>query len=133
MDIRKTWGAVLVFAPLESGGSTLIPVPLHGRRERERGYNQAQIICDVLSSRYGTAQSVGSLLRIRHTAQQAKLGRAGRLNNMKNAFEWRGGVVPEHVVLVDDVYTTGATMQECARVLKAAGAKRVEGYVIARG
>jgi ComF family protein len=132
-DIHNVWREVLISPAFEHTDATVIPVPLHGRRERERGFNQAQHIAQVLAQRYNLSLNAQSLRRVRHTAQQAKLGRMGRIANMKGAFEWHGTNVPKNIILVDDVYTTGATMQECARVLKLAGAQKVEGFVIARG
>jgi predicted amidophosphoribosyltransferase len=75
-----------------------------------------------------------SLRRIRPTRQQARLSGAARQTNVSQAFQWvNTTAAPASVLLVDDVFTTGATMQECARILKRAGAKTVWGWAIARG
>lgn len=113
-------------------GFVIIPVPLHARRERERGFNQSEIIAGILSEKLGLAVNK-DLTRVVYTAQQAKLSRDERHLNLKNAFAWIGGKAPEKVLLVDDVFTTGATMQECAKVLKSNGIKVVCGLVLARG
>lgn len=113
-------------------GTALIPVPLHRRRERERGFNQARLIARALGEASGLLVEE-NLRRGRYTSQQAKLTRPERLENVADAFLWPGSLAaPEQVALVDDVFTTGATMQECARVLKLRGAKRIVGIALAR-
>lgn len=110
----------------------IIPVPLHARRERERGFNQAEILAKLFAEKFCLSINK-NLHRVIYTAQQAKLSGEERRANLKDAFIWSGEVFPEKVLLVDDVYTTGATMQECARVLKNSGVKIVWGLVLARG
>ncbi|MFA6105790.1 MAG: ComF family protein [Patescibacteria group bacterium] len=133
-DISELWRAVIVEANLYFENNTmLIPVPLFWRRERERGYNQANILAQILAEVSKKEPVLHALTRVRPTLQQAKLNRAERQINVLNAFEWRASYVPERVVLVDDVYTTGATMKECASVLKQAGVKKVSGFVLAHG
>jgi len=114
-------------------GFVIIPVPLHLRRERERGFNQAEIIAKIFSKKFGLPMNK-DLQRGIYTTQQAKLSREQRLINLRDAFFWIDGAkkAPEKVLLVDDVFTTGATMQECAKVLKSNGAKVVFGFVLAR-
>ena len=113
---------------------TLLPVPLHPRRERERGFNQAEVLARIVSELPGrTGPIAGNLRRLRHTPRQAELPRAERLKNLTGAFAWQGMPVPAQVLLVDDVYTTGATMNECAKILKQVGAKVVFGLVLAKG
>jgi ComF family protein len=112
-----------------------IPVPLHARRERERGYNQAGNLAKIFASTISIDCDLCSLGRVRSTSQQAHLSGVKRRENVKNAFAWsRGGIEPlgSKVVLLDDVFTTGATMQECARALKMAGVRTVWGLVLAR-
>ncbi len=112
----------------------IIPVPLHPRRERERGFNQAEIIAKLFAKKFGLNINK-NLNRVIYTAQQAKLSGEERRLNLKNAFDFNveGNAAPEKVLLMDDVYTTGATMQECAKVLKNNGVKIVWGLVLARG
>lgn len=114
-------------------GFVIIPVPLHLRRERERGFNQAEIMAGIFSKKFGLAINK-NLQRGIYTTQQAKLSREQRLINLKDAFFWVDSAkkAPEKVLLVDDVFTTGATMQECAKVLKSNGTKIVCGLVLAR-
>ncbi len=110
----------------------IIPVPLHARRQRERGFNQAEILAGLFAKKLGLSINK-NLHRPIYTVQQAKLPRKQRQSNLKNAFVWGAGIPPEKVLLVDDVYTTGATMAECAKVLKENGVKVVWGLVLARG
>jgi ComF family protein len=113
-------------------GFTIIPVPLHARRKRERGFNQSEIIAEIISEKLGLTINQ-NLRRVIYTAQQAKLSGDERRKNLQGAFVWSGGQAPEKVLLVDDVFTTGATMQECAKVLKNCGVKTVSCLVLARG
>jgi len=117
----------------------VVPVPLYPRRERERGYNQsasiASAVVDVLNMAGTEAVAdTGHLLRLRATNQQAKVQKEKRRENVSGAFDFKSETkIPESIVLVDDVFTSGATMQECAKVLKQNGAKWVWGITVARG
>jgi len=112
----------------------LIPVPLHVKRKRERGYNQAALLAWELAELTGIAAYDG-LERIRETKQQYELSKEARLENIAGAFALHSGfdVAGKDVVLVDDVLTTGATAAECAAVLMAGGAKSVGLVVFAAG
>jgi ComF family protein len=104
----------------------LVPVPLHPRRHRERGYNQATLLARVLARHAGQPLLTRALRRIRHTDQQALLPRPERRENVRGAFNPGPQKVDgKHLLLIDDVMTTGATAGECAAVLKRAGAKKV--------
>ena len=107
--------------------SVVIPVPLHGSRERQRGFNQAELLAASLNRRIDTR----ILRRTKKTPSQTGLSRARRARNLAGAFEVRGNV-PHCALVVDDVYTTGATLNEIARTLKRAGAERVEVLTVAR-
>jgi len=116
---------------------TIIPVPLHNRRERERGFNQSDLIAKLIYQKISTLKKVDfdnkSLVRKKYTTQQAKLNRIDRFNNLKDVFDWSGNKpVPRNILLIDDVYTSGATTQECARVLKKTGAQKVFALTLAR-
>jgi len=105
-------------------GAILVPVPLHPRRFRWRGFNQARWVADALAADGGAAGVEELLTRVKDTPTQTRLNREAREKNMRDAFELRAGAVasPEcRYVLVDDVFTTGATLNECARVLRRAG------------
>ncbi|MBI4427097.1 MAG: ComF family protein [Candidatus Magasanikbacteria bacterium] len=109
----------------------IVPVPLHRRRLVERGFNQARLLADILGQKIGRPV-VEWLQRERYTMQQAKLSREERRANVHQAFA-NGDFKADAVLLADDVFTTGATMQECARVLKSSGVKKVIGFSVARG
>jgi ComF family protein len=108
-------------------GNLIVPVPLHRRRERQRGFNQAELI----AARLGRRLTTQLLRRRKNTPSQTGLSRSERKRNLAGAFEVRGDVGGT-VIIVDDVYTTGSTMNEIARTLKRAGAERVEVLTVAR-
>lgn len=112
----------------------LVPVPLHRRRERERGYNQALLVARRLERAWGVPVAAGALVRLTATVPQADLDAAARRRNVRGAFEVirAEAITGRHVVLVDDVFTTGATAGECARSLSRAGASAVGVLTIAR-
>jgi ComF family protein len=112
----------------------VVPVPLHARRRRERGYDQAALLARVAADRLGGRLVRRVLVRTRYTSQQSRLPMRRRWDNVRGAFAVRRPRVVEGrtVLLVDDVLTTGGTADECARVLKRAGAARVEVLTLAR-
>jgi ComF family protein len=112
----------------------LVPVPLHRRRERERGYNQALLVARRLERAWGVPVAADVLVRLTATAPQTHLDAPARRRNVRKAFSVRRpeAIAGRHVVLVDDVLTTGATAGECARVLTRAGASAVGVLTIAR-
>ena len=111
----------------------LLPVPLHAGRLRERGYNQALELARPLARAYGIALCVDGLRRTRATSAQTELDARERRRNVRGAFAVREGLaLPAHVAILDDVMTTGATLAECARVLKRAGVRRVDVWALAR-
>ena len=113
-----------------SGPATLVPVPVGEARRRRRGYNQAALIARILAPRARVAVAE-PLARSRETQAQHRLNRAARARNLRGAFTARRPV-PEEVILVDDILTTGATLDACAEVLMAAGSRTVYGFTIAR-
>jgi len=107
----------------------LIPVPLHLRRWVDRGFNQSEKIAGWL----GQPVEIDGLIKIRATASQSFLGVNSRQKNLRDAFFWRKKEKPPaHVVLIDDIYTSGATLENCARVLRRAGALRVDAFTLFR-
>jgi len=113
--------------------SIIIPVPLHPARERQRGFNQAGLLAELLSA-HTSIQVKPALERIRYTTTQTAFDRAERMENLHGAFRLRknADVRDLHVLLIDDVLTTGSTLSECARVLKEAGARSVHAATAAR-
>lgn len=110
-----------------------VPVPLHPRRERERGFNQSALLARCLARRTGAAVQPTALTRIRATAPQARQSMAeARAANVAGAFQARESVAGWDVVLVDDVTTTGATLAACAEPLRAAGVRSVRAVAFAR-
>lgn len=111
----------------------IVPVPLHPARQRERGFNQASLLAELLSAQ--TSLRCRPLLkRVRYTTTQTALDRSERMENLHNAFRLRknADVRGLRVLLIDDVLTTGSTLSECARVLKRAGATSVHAATAAR-
>ncbi len=115
-------------------GEVLVPVPLHGKRLRERGYNQAVLLAKALGKSIGLPVVEGCLVRQRHTPPQARTSTADeRRQNVADAFICRDERLREkQVLLIDDVATSGATLNACAIALKASGARSVWGLVLAR-
>jgi ComF family protein len=120
--------------PYRNDYDVLLPVPLHLERLRWRGFNQAALLARRLARQWTLRLDPFVLVRIRATPPQVGLDEAQRRRNITGAFAVRCAdrVRRRKVLLVDDVYTTGATVNECARVLKKAGARRVDVLVLAR-
>ena len=112
----------------------IIPVPLHRVRQRERGYNQSELLCQGLAAHIPVPISSDLLFRHRNTPSQTKLTAQERHENVKDAFTIRqpDRLAGKKIILVDDVSTTGATMNSCASCLKKAGAEKVIGIALAR-
>ncbi len=115
----------------------LVSVPLHRRRELQRGYNQARLIAQALERVRGNKIIDGLICRRRYRRPQVGLPAGERRKNVQGIFAVNESVKNEYsgreIVLIDDVYTTGATMQECAKVLKRAGCGNIYGLVVASG
>jgi ComF family protein len=110
----------------------IVPVPLHASRLAERGYNQSALLAHVLGQGVGVAVRPELLVRQRATQPQVGLTAQERRQNVGGAFACRGQVAGQRVVLVDDVCTTGATLEVCASALKEGGAAVVWGFTLAR-
>lgn len=114
-------------------GDVLIPVPLHPKRLRERGYNQASLLAIEIGKLTGIPVVEGKLLRLRDTVYQARTTSAAeRRNNVRDAFGCPQRLRGDNILLIDDVCTTGATLDACATALKAAGAGSIRGLTAAR-
>lgn len=110
----------------------LIPVPLHWRRQWGRGYNQSLELARIIGAELGIAVDTDIAKRRRATPDQIGQSAAQRRKNLKDAFAVSPRIAGQHIALLDDVMTTGATLEELARTCKAAGAARVEAWAIAR-
>ena len=111
----------------------LVPVPLHRARLRSRGYDQALELAKPLARTLRIPLLADALVRRRETRPQSELDAVARQRNLRGAFEVRGNqALPGHVVLVDDVMTTGATLHAAATMLRRAGVQRVDAWVCAR-
>lgn len=110
----------------------ILPVPLHAARRRKRGFNQADLLAEMVGNRLDMPADARGLEKILPTRPNSSLARSERVANVKHAFRARRDLSGRRVLLVDDVVTTGATMGECARACRDAGAIRVHGLVFAR-
>jgi ComF family protein len=117
-----------------NGADLLIPVPLHWTRLFQRRYNQAVLLARAVRSAGGPPVAADWLVRRRRTPSQGRMGPAARARNVRAAFAMRPGcdVAGKRLVIIDDVMTTGATLDECARVLRRAGAASVSALTLAR-
>ncbi len=119
---------------LRCGPDLLVPVPVHPSRLRSRGYNQAELLAERVGRELGIAVCPQALRRVKKTLPQKELSSAERMKNLRQAFA--PGRLPEGVrtvILVDDIYTTGATLEACARILLSMGVRQVYGLTICIG
>ncbi|BCL75495.1 hypothetical protein JHS3_12310 [Jeongeupia sp. HS-3] len=110
----------------------LVPMPLHTKRLRERGFNQSAEIAGVLAARTGLPLRHDLASRIRDTGQQSRLSLSKRKLNLRGAFAATSGVQGLRIAIIDDVMTSGLTLDTLAAALKRAGAQHVEAWVVAR-
>ena len=120
-----------MFDQLPDDIDALLPVPLHWRRHLMRGFNQATELCALLRSR-SNLPVLQNLRRVRATPFQSGLDAVARRRNLQGAFVALGPVAAEHVLIVDDIITTGETCGQLAEVVMAAGAKKVSVLAVAR-
>lgn len=117
--------------------SIIVPIPLHPKKERERGFNQAEVIGQILSAKIGIKIETGILKRIKNTKPQAHFAKTeDRALNISQAFKATEGarekISGKNIVLVDDVYTSGSTVKEAVKILKENGAKKFTIFVLAK-
>ncbi len=116
------------------GIEAIVPIPLYRRKQKRRGYNQAEILAKELGRALGIPVCTDLLIRVRDTKPQKTLNDAERKNNLKNAFKTAQNIVQLRCILVvDDIYTTGSTLDSAAAVLKEAGAARIYACCISIG
>lgn len=121
----------LLIKEIDSPASMLLPVPMHWQRRIFRGYNHSQILALQLAKKLNAVCNDAALKRKRATKQQQGLSRKERLTNLKNAFEITQ-TLPKHIALIDDVVTTGTTINEICKILKKNGVEKIDVYCIAR-
>jgi ComF family protein len=134
-DVAELMGAWLadLYRSLSWQANLVVPVPLSGRRMRHRGYNQASLVASALARNIGIAHHEDALHRTRDTRSQVGLDPGDRTRNVHQAFEGCRELVGGNTVLVvDDLWTTGATLISCAEALMSAGATSVLGLTVAR-
>jgi ComF family protein len=112
----------------------IVPVPLHPKRLRQRGFNQSGLLAGEFSRRIKVPVSFDIVVRKKQTQPQTRLKRGERLKNVKGAFEISGAerIRGRRILLIDDVFTTGTTLSECAKTLKKGGATEVYAITITR-
>ncbi|MBI4656236.1 MAG: ComF family protein [Elusimicrobia bacterium] len=120
--------------PELKGYDSITAIPLHPRKAAQRGYNQSELLAEIIAEEKNLTLLDKVVARKKETKSQAKLTRKERIANISGAFEVlnAGKAKGRRILLIDDVATTGSTMQECAGALKKAGAKSVAGLVVAR-
>ena len=134
-DIARTYidnlpSGLRIFA----GNPLLVPVPLHKRRLNWRGFNQSEVLAEKIAGAYGLELGLDILARTKNSKPQADTeNRDERLGNVAGVFRCGGDPKNRNIVLVDDICTTGATINECAKILAAKGAGKIKALVIARG
>jgi len=116
------------------GVEVLIPVPLHPNREKERGFNQAELLAAAIADKKDLPLMTGVLIKTKNTLPQTSLAASERFRNAAGMYKVAEPekIVGKIVLLVDDVYTTGATVRECSRILLGAGAKDVRALTLAQ-
>lgn len=131
LALAPWWGSALATG-IAGQFNRVIPLPLHPKRLEERGFNQAQEIARHLARTLNLPLDIDSLQKTKATQTQAELPLKARKANLSGAFECMTDLEGQHILLVDDVLTTGATLDEAARVLKLHGASHVTASVVAR-
>ncbi len=128
LELWRTWSK-------NSEDVIVMPIPLHRKRQRERGFNQAELIARVFSRALDFECCTNALVRTRNAVPQVGLSAHERLVNVTDMFtlEDSPNLRGKHILLIDDVITTGATIQEAGRVLAAAGVKKITALTFARG
>lgn len=130
--IASLMGMLMADMVVERDIDLVISVPLHRKRRRRRGYDQAAMLAKHVARSLNVKHEANLIRRVKQTKEQNTLSREERHANVSGAFKVRRSFSGERVLLIDDVYTTGATMHELARVLRNAGAGQVIGVVFAR-
>lgn len=132
-ELAQRFIAGITTNPMLFPGQVLVPIPIYWLRQNVRGFNQSEEIGRMLVQKMGWSFKQNLLIKSKPTASQVELTVEGRTQNLRGAFRVNPDVgVSNNIVLFDDVFTTGSTLKEAAKVLKRAGVKRVWGLTIAR-
>lgn len=121
------------------GAEAIVPVPIHRKKLRKRGYNQAEVLAKHIAGKLNLPCRSGLLVRKIYTTPQKELGETDRLRNLMNAFaisdskREKKRMTPKSVILVDDILTTGSTLEVCGRILKRAGVERIAVVTVCTG
>ncbi|MDD4074048.1 MAG: ComF family protein [Candidatus Pacebacteria bacterium] len=110
----------------------IIPIPLSNKRKRARGFNQSEEIAKIISETTGLKLFTDCIEKIKNNKAQVELNKEERLKNISGVYKVKKDILGLNIILIDDVYTTGATMEECAKILKEKGANSVWGVTVAR-
>lgn len=123
------------YEKMEMDYDIIIPMPIHFNRMKTRGFNQAEILSSKIASNYQGLVDNTILIRVKDTPHQTGLSRKNRLDNLFNAFKIvdKDKIKDKRILIIDDIYTTGTTLDECASTLLFAGAKSVDCLCLARG
>ena len=122
-----------IFEKLQSY-DTIIPVPISKKRMKERGYNQSLLIAKNLSKELNISLQVNCLLKTRNIIEQSKLNKEQRKDNIQNVYELKNGEIlnNKRILLIDDIYTTGSTVNECSKILQQAKPEKIDVLVVAK-
>jgi ComF family protein len=133
-DIAKTLRSMLQerFRQASETCDIALAIPLHRSRLRQRGFNQAQRLLAPLAAHQSLPEARSLLRRTRATPAQSRLSRPQRTANLRNAFEAGTSAKGKRILLLDDIRTTGATLEAAAEALRRAGAREIHGFVVAR-
>ena len=135
-QIGSNLGQMAAERMLESGFTkgvdAVIAVPMHAVKQQQRGYNQSEVIAEKLAEDINVPLLKDQLVKIKTTTTQTKKGRLERLENIKDSFIWKreGLHQPNHLLLVDDVATTGATLEACIVAIQTAGVQKISVFTI---
>jgi ComF family protein len=130
--LSQTFGQLLSQQIVDFDINVIIPMPLHPIRLKERGFNQSLEVAKIIAKQLNIDLDITSCQRVKNTPPQASLALKERVKNMKGAFECSANFSGNHIMLIDDVMTTGASLNELAKTLKNAGATKVSCYILAR-